>query len=107
MTAVCFARAQTLRVAVAFCAITASVESASAQPGSSRPDSAGAPEPAAAEHAPVVLPRTPRVQIHGFASEGAFATTANDYLGSASRASLELFEAGINVSTDVADRLRV
>ncbi|HSR97402.1 MAG TPA: hypothetical protein VLM79_10150, partial [Kofleriaceae bacterium] len=70
---------------------------ASAQPAAPEPP---APEPAA------VAPRTPRVQIHGFVSEGAFASTANDYLGSDSRASLELFEAGINFSTDVADRLR-
>jgi hypothetical protein len=49
---------------------------------------------------------SPRVEIHGFASEGAFAETTNDYFGSTSHASLELFEAGLNVSTDIADRLR-
>jgi hypothetical protein len=47
------------------------------------------------------------VQIHGFVSEGAFVTTANNYLGESSRGSLRLFEAGINVSTEAADRLRV
>jgi hypothetical protein len=49
---------------------------------------------------------SPRVEIHGFASEGAFVETANDYFGSTSQASLEMFEAGVNVSTEVADRLR-
>jgi hypothetical protein len=45
------------------------------------------------------------VQIHGFVSEGAFVSTSNDYIGASSRGTLELFEAGINVSTEVADRL--
>ncbi|HUS27653.1 MAG TPA: hypothetical protein VMZ53_04070 [Kofleriaceae bacterium] len=43
--------------------------------------------------------------IHGFVSEGAFISTANDYLGVSSRGSVELFEAGLNVSKDIADRL--
>lgn len=46
------------------------------------------------------------LQIHGFISEGAFVSTANDYLGASSRGSLELFEAGLNVSTEITDRLR-
>lgn len=83
------------RNAVLRAAITASALVGNA-PAQTAPD--GAP--------PVAMPRNPRVQIHGFISAGAFATTANDYLGSASRASLEMFEAGLNVSTDVADRLR-
>ncbi len=45
-------------------------------------------------------------EIHGFVSEGAFVSTDNDYIGNSSRGSLELFEAGLNVSTEVADRLR-
>jgi hypothetical protein len=84
-----------------------------AAPQPAAPDPAAPPpatgEPAVAEPAapaPGVAPRPPRVQIHGFASEGAFVSTANDYLGAAARASLELFEGGVNVSTDVADRLR-
>jgi hypothetical protein len=96
VTAVC--RAKWGRLCAALLALFAWQASAAAQPVST------AAEPAAAE--PVVVPRPARVQIHGFASEGAFASTANDYLGSASSASLELFEAGINFSTDVADRLR-
>lgn len=49
----------------------------------------------------------PSVEIHGFASEGAFVSTANDYIGHSSRGSLELFEAAINVSSQLSDRLRV
>lgn len=63
------------------------------------------PDPAPPDAAPADL-FSPRLEIHGFASEGAFVSTANDYFGSTSRASLELFEAGINVSSEVADRLR-
>jgi hypothetical protein len=55
---------------------------------------------------PASIVFSPRVEIHGFASEGAFAATSNDYFGSTSRASLELFEAGVNVSTEVTDDLR-
>jgi len=47
------------------------------------------------------------IQIHGFASEGGFVSTANDYLGPSSRGTLEFFEAAINLSTEVSDRLRV
>lgn len=59
---------------------------------------ASAPEPAL---------RLAALQFHGFVSEGGFVSTANDYIGKSSRGSLELFEAGLNVSTEVADRLRV
>ena len=51
-------------------------------------------------------PQPSPLQIHGFISEGAFISTANDYIGTSSRGTLELFEAGLNVSTEVADRLR-
>jgi hypothetical protein len=46
------------------------------------------------------------IQIHGFVSEGGFVSTANDYIGNSSQGSLHMFEAGLNVSTEVADRLR-
>jgi hypothetical protein len=101
-------------IAVAVLGLT-SAGSVFAQPvPAAPPDAPDQPEPptvtAAAQPAvpaPVVVPpRPPRVQIHGFASEGAFASTANDYLGSAARGSLELFEGGINFSTEVAERLR-
>jgi hypothetical protein len=64
------------------------------------------PEPAAVDDGGggFVLPE---VRVHGFVSEGAFVSTANDYLGRSSRGSLELFEAGLNVSADPAERLRV
>jgi hypothetical protein len=47
------------------------------------------------------------VQVHGFVSQGAFLSTGNDYLGHSRRGTLELFEAGVNLSTEVIDRLRV
>jgi len=47
-----------------------------------------------------------KIQIHGFASEGGFVSTANDYIGASSRGSLKLFEAGVNVSVEPLDRLR-
>jgi hypothetical protein len=51
-------------------------------------------------------PELPPIQIHGFIGEGGFISTDNDYIGESSRGTLELFEAGLNVSTEVADRLR-
>ncbi|MGE3455314.1 MAG: hypothetical protein AB7O24_09415 [Kofleriaceae bacterium] len=47
------------------------------------------------------------IQIHGFVSQGGFVSTANDYIGKSSRGTLELFEAGLNVSASPIDRLRV
>src|ERR1043165_1387665 len=102
-TAVCRARHAVTRAAFALAWIALSA--ASAQPAPTLVEKPGATEPPAADPV-VVAPRPPRIQIHGFASEGAFVSTANDYLGSASRGSLELFDAGINFSTEVADRLR-
>jgi hypothetical protein len=53
------------------------------------------------------LPALPQgIAIHGFVSEGGFWSTSNNYIGSSSSGSLKLFEAGINFSTEVADRLR-
>src|SRR5688572_11923889 len=48
----------------------------------------------------------PELQIHGFVSVGGFVSTANDYIGRSSKGSLELLEAGLNVSTEPAERLR-
>lgn len=121
VTAMGRARAQSVCSAIAVFALALALVLALAGHASARPApgpmfdgaaaDAAAPEvnataePASPE--PVVAaPRPPRVQIHGFASEGAFVSTANDYLGSASRGSLEAFEGGINFSTEVADRLR-
>jgi hypothetical protein len=58
------------------------------------------------EPEPVATPELHRVEIHGFVSEGAFVSTANDYIGVSSRGSVKLLEVGINFSTEVADRLR-
>ena len=70
-----------------------------AQPGAVDP--AGELEEAEAPESPLG-----KIEIHGFASEGAFWSTANDYLGESSRGTLELFEAALNVSSEVSDRLR-
>ncbi len=56
---------------------------------------------------PAAAPVLRTVDLHGFVSEGAFVSTANNYLGKSARGSMRLFEAGINVSTEPADRLRV
>jgi hypothetical protein len=48
-----------------------------------------------------------KLQIHGFVSQGAFYSTDNDYIGASSRGSAELFEAGLNFSTEPVERLRV
>ena len=63
-------------------------------------------EPTPADGEPTPLIRVPTFQVHGFISEGAFVSTANDYIGKSSRGSVALFEAGLNVSTELADRLR-
>jgi hypothetical protein len=106
-------------ILVAAVASTASAQPAPVEPGHAPsiepPDAPAATAPAATQvRAPdrptppdeASMAALPRLEIHGFASEGAFAATSNDYFGSSSRASLELFEAGVNVSTEVTDRLR-
>jgi hypothetical protein len=70
------------------------------------PPPAPAPPPRVVEHHDAAF-QVPKFQIHGFVGEGAFVSTANNYLGDSSRGSLALFEAGLNVSTELADRLRV
>jgi hypothetical protein len=68
-----------------------------------------APPPAPVEPA-VVGPlesEAPLLDIHGFVSQGAFISTANNYLGHSKRGSVELTEAALNASREVADRLRV
>jgi hypothetical protein len=79
-----------------------------------QPSASAAPQPALpapAEPAPDPSVESPSFvslfQIHGFVSEGGFVSTANDYIGSSSNASLKFFEAGINVSLEPVDQLRV
>ncbi len=48
-----------------------------------------------------------KIDVHGFVSEGGFVSTANDYIGASSRGSVELFEAGVNFSTMLSNRLRM
>ncbi|MDB4959075.1 MAG: hypothetical protein JWO36_6644 [Myxococcales bacterium] len=91
-----------------------------AEPAAPAPTEPPAPPPPAAPEVPtesvppaIAAPepteglRLRDVQIHGFASEGGFVSTANNYIGTSARGSLNLFEAGINFSTEVTDRLRV
>ena len=48
-----------------------------------------------------------KIRIHGFVSEGAFKSTANDYIGESSRGSFKLLETGLNVAVEPVDGLRV
>ena len=50
---------------------------------------------------------TPPLDVHGFVSQGAFISTSNDDLGHSERGTVEFTEAAINLSREVADRLRV
>jgi hypothetical protein len=47
------------------------------------------------------------LQVHGFISQGFLKTTDNDYLVKSSEGSFEFSEAGVNLTTQLADRLRV
>jgi hypothetical protein len=77
------------------------------EPATTPPDT-----PAAIVGDPVDPPALPpgfelgAINVHGFVSQGAFVSTANDYIGTSSRGSLELFEASINFSSELSDRLR-
>src|SRR5687768_2805422 len=92
-------RIRDIAVAAMLVATPASAQPAEPQPAA--PDPAPTPEPQ-----PVEAADLGRIQIHGFVSEGAFVSTANDYIGVSSRGSVKLLEVGINFSTEVADRLR-
>ncbi len=67
------------------------------------------PEPVPVEPAAVdpLDSDAPLLDIHGFVSQGAFISTANNFLGHSKRGSVELTEAALNASREVADRLRV
>jgi hypothetical protein len=47
------------------------------------------------------------IEIHGFVSQGAIKTTANNYLVKSKRGSPEITEVGINFTKSLTDRLRV
>jgi hypothetical protein len=76
-----------------------------APPAAEPTPATSAPQPVATEEPAATTERA--IQIHGFVSEGAFWSTSNDYIGKSSRGSVKLFEVGLNVSTEVAERLRV
>jgi hypothetical protein len=48
----------------------------------------------------------PTVQIHGFVSQGAVLSTSNNYLTRSERGSVDFSEVGINVTSQLTDRLR-
>lgn len=79
----------------------------SAPPATPEPPPPGPPLPETSPEPSGIAARLPVLQIHGFASEGGFVSTANDYIGMSSQGDLHFFEAGLNVSSEVADRLRV
>jgi hypothetical protein len=88
-------------------AAPAPVPAPAPQPDSAVPPPEPTPDESLAQPSvPEPSLRLSTLQFHGFVSEGGFVSTANDYIGKSSRGSLELFEAGLNVSTEVADRLR-
>jgi hypothetical protein len=78
-----------------------------------QPSPPPAEPPPASEPAPVepaVAPPAvdfPGVQLHGFVSQGAYISTGNNILGPSKKGSVEFTEAALNVSSEVADRLRV
>jgi hypothetical protein len=47
----------------------------------------------------------PKLEIHGFVSQGALLSSANNYLADTSRGSFEFSEAGLNFTLPAADRL--
>jgi hypothetical protein len=82
---------------------TAPVPEPPTEPPTPTPTPTEAPEVAEAG----VGLEVPTIDIHGFVSEGGFVSTANNAIGHSKRGSLEFFETGLNVSTEVVDQLRV
>lgn len=77
---------------------------AHAQPAPADPLAEPPVEPS--EDVDVEAPTPSLFQVHGFISEGGFWSTDNEYIGASSRGSLELFEVGVNLTTQLTDRLR-
>jgi hypothetical protein len=48
----------------------------------------------------------PTIELHGFVSQGALKSTANNYLAKSARGSLEFSEVGINFTSQLTDKLR-
>ena len=75
-----------------------------------------APPPTIVEIVPAPAPEpevfestawNPKLQLHGFVSEGGFVSTDNEFIGTSSRGSLKLLEVGVNVTLELLDQLRV
>jgi len=64
--------------------------------------------PAGTAHAlDLEAPGQPAISVHGFVSQGFIKSTGNDYLVTSKRGSFDFSDAGINVTTQVSDRLRL
>jgi hypothetical protein len=84
------------------------IEAADASAAPADSGTPAVPASTAVSNEGVAMPTPPwAFQIHGFVSEGGFLSTANEYIGTSSRGSLKFFEAGINVSLEPIDQLRV
>ncbi len=71
-----------------------------------------APEPEPAPDQSSFLSRRPggllsKIRIHGFVSQGAFISTANQYIGESSRGSFKMLESGLSIAVEPVDGLRV
>jgi hypothetical protein len=62
---------------------------------------------AATARAQATAPLGADVEIHGFVSQGALWTTSNNYLAESDRGSVEFLEAGLNLTSQLTDKLRV
>lgn len=50
---------------------------------------------------------TSAIEVHGFVSQGAIKTTANNFLAKSERGSVDFTEVGLNFTSQLTDRLRV
>jgi hypothetical protein len=50
---------------------------------------------------------SPGLEVHGFVSQGAIKSTANNYLAHSARGSFEFTEVGVNLTTQLTEKLRV
>jgi len=89
--------------AATFARVSAALAQAAPPPEQAAP--AAPVEGDLAESEPTPLESPP--QLHAFVSQGFIKTTENNYLAESERGSLEFTEAGINVTKDLTDKLRV
>jgi hypothetical protein len=90
-----------LAIVAVLCAITCGASAQGEEAATTTPPATPAPS------TPTLSWLASRIHIHGFASEGGFISTSNEYIGESSRGSLKFFEAALNVSAELTDELRV